>query len=335
VPEDQSWWDFILRSCLYGELHRESHLDMPADGNVVSMRRMRRNSWRSSSPVDGMTVLIFGDARMFCIEGRLAPFATGDLQARGLARPKQLIEIESAAQQAVERIGFPVIDREIRPVLRRLDLATDLAFSDGTQGLEFLAATGETFLAGHKTLRWSASGRTETVSYLRDAKSQDMTARTYDRGVKAETHQPGELVRLEAQLRWPKPGQTPVSSLQVETLPDLAMDPFESADSGISSYRADVPDELAARASWLIGMTERGMLSREAAFRLIGSLYVFGRKDKRWWLQHASSATRRKHERELSAALDDYEPAEPTNPGPQRSSLLLQAREAWKEVCSS
>lgn len=334
VPEDQSWWDFILRSCHYGDLHQESHLDMPADSNVVPMRRMRRNSWRSSSPVDGMAVLVFGDARMFCIEGRLAPFVTGDLEALGLARPSELFEIESAAQKAVERIGFPVIGNAIKPVLRRLDLATDIDFIDGTLGLEFLAASGETFLPGHKTLRWSAAGRTETIAYLRDAKSKGMTARTYDRGVKAETHQPGERVRLEAQLRWSKPDQVPVSSLDVETLPDLALDPFENANGGISGYRSVAPDELTARASWIIGKAESGALSREAAFRLVGSLYVFGHKDKRWWIQHSSPATRRKHERELANALIGFDGYQQSKTGHQRSDFLAQAREAWAEICS-
>lgn len=326
---DTTWWDALVRDCKHGSIHDASALEMPAFDLTVPMRQTRPGAWRSVDSLHGAKLLIFDKARMIAIEGRLVALVRGDQEMQGLAALSDLIEGQSVAQSILTDLGLPQRSIEPLPVVRRLDLAADLKYENSLEGRAFLDGIAYTWLDDHKTVTWSKAGRTETISYMRmsrTGKVRGVTARTYDRGLKTATANPGELVRLETQLRWNKSDQLPVADLIALDLPAAAIEPFQAPLSGALipvASNIDVSLEALTRA------VEDGRLARESAFRLMGSAYVLAARDEKWWSLHSSAETRRKHVRELRAILQDAEPSDR-----QDADLMADLETSWREWAS-
>ena len=86
----------------------------------------------------------------------------------------------------------------------RADLASELRFTDGEEGLEFLRALSYVDIPWLKVgTEGQKRDRLETV-YHRNMRGRSVALRCYDKGVESETSAPGARLRLERQRRWRK-----------------------------------------------------------------------------------------------------------------------------------
>lgn len=328
VPESCSWWKFVVKGCELGQLYDGGPIDMPMFQEPVTMRRMRRDSWVSGELVSGVRLMVFGRARLVCFEGRLVAFMSGDPEARGLAIPSVLPAAEQRGISVLADLGIPVGREKIAARLRRLDLASDLQFAHSTDGLEVLGRFGDAELAGHKTVRWSFAGRVETAQFNRNTNALPLVARVYDRGVRTGEGEPGRIVRFEAQHRWDKRTRSRVADLDRSEFPDLALTAFRTAASSSISRSTDAGGLLSV-AEVLFTRAEAGSISREAAFRLVGTAAAHRLRSASWWESVSTPATRAKHYRELQAALGALDlPTADCDLGRLLDQLSLE----WSEV---
>jgi hypothetical protein len=207
-----------------------------------------------------------------------------------------------------------------------LDFATDLAFENGLAGLEVLGQAADNSILDHKTVRWSDVGRTETVYFKQSSAGGSISARAYDRGVRASIAEPGKLVRFEVQARWTKDHQLSVDEFLALDLQALALAPFESAAADGRWVGTAAGDRAA---EMLLVAIEAGIVSRESGFRLIGSQYALRTRSDRWWGRHATAATRRKHRRELAAIAERLTSWSEMQTHGDFEAALHVARDAW------
>jgi len=151
--------------------------------------------------IGGGRVGYFPGQRLIYIEGRLAALNARDANASGLAPQLQLDIAPRLSALAISRLLCPSSICFEKCTLRRLDLACDVRFSEGAQGLRFLRALAALDLPRQKSDVWKKDGRTETI-YYRTPKRAKIRLRVYDKGIESGSHSAGELVRLEQQLRW-------------------------------------------------------------------------------------------------------------------------------------
>lgn len=155
--------------------------------------------------------------------------------------------------------------------VRRYDLASELRFEDGRDGLAFLRTLGGMCPPRAKLDAWkSPDGHIETV-YVRTPKRGVVLMRAYDKGIEAGTNAPGERLRVEAQLR-------PAKSRRM-TPETLASTDLRSHFIGrMASYVNDTNGTIAAGSTaavdHLLGKVARDELGLAKAERMIGSLVV-------------------------------------------------------------
>lgn len=113
--------------------------------------------------------------------------------------------LEHGAHAAAKRFGFDVDPTDAR--LGRLDIAAELSFDDGRDGLAFLHALS---LADVPWAKVGTEGKKrehiETVNF-RSVRGRQILMRAYDKGVEAGIAPPGELIRFERQRRYRKPAE--------------------------------------------------------------------------------------------------------------------------------
>jgi hypothetical protein len=145
---------------------------------------------------DGIRTGAYHDGTLYA-EGRLANFLYGP-EDHSLPPASAL---GAGAQRATERFGFPV-DQRRHVALGRLDVATELRFEDGNDGLAFLHALS---LADVPWAKVGTEGkkrdRIETVVF-RTTRGRTILMRAYDKGVEAKLAPPGEIIRFERQRRY-------------------------------------------------------------------------------------------------------------------------------------
>lgn len=107
-----------------------------------------------------------------------------------------------APQAAADLFG---LDLDAAPVgVGRADLASELRFTDGQEGLEFLRALSYVDIPWLKVgTEGGKRDRLETV-YHRNMRGRSVALRCYDKGIESETCAPGMWLRLERQRRWRK-----------------------------------------------------------------------------------------------------------------------------------
>jgi hypothetical protein len=147
---------------------------------------------------DGIRIGAHHDGTLYA-EGRLANILYGP---NDHSLPPA-IALRAGALLASEKFGFPV-DHRRHAAIGRVDVATELRFDDGNDGLAFLHALS---LADVPWAKVGTEGkkrdRIETVVF-RSARGRTVLMRAYDKGVESQTAAPGEIIRFERQRRYRK-----------------------------------------------------------------------------------------------------------------------------------
>jgi hypothetical protein len=182
-----------------------SRADVNAYETAGRLRHQELGGRRVAALVDGMRVEVARDG-LVCVEGRVAGMLD---QSHDLSPASRLADVEEAVEAALTSHGFEVDELAVG----RLDLAADLRFDNGADGLALLRA------AAAANLPWLKAGtegekRTalETV-YWRTMTGRSVQLRLYDKGVETGLAAPGTWLRLERQIRWRKTRERPVAAL--------------------------------------------------------------------------------------------------------------------------
>jgi hypothetical protein len=134
--------------------------------------------------------------------------------------------LENGAHAAAQRFGFDVDPIDAR--LGRLDIAAELTFDDGRDGLAFLHALS---LADVPWAKVGTEGKKrehiQTVNF-RTVRGRQILMRAYDKGIEAGIAPPGELIRFERQRRYRKTAERTVAQA-------LELDPCVRSSWGASS----------------------------------------------------------------------------------------------------
>jgi len=142
---------------------------------------------------------------MLYAEGRLAAILNGPDDHSLLP----MTDLEHGAHAAAQRFGFDVDVSDAR--VGRLDIAAELSFNDGRDGLAFLHALS---LADVPWAKVGTEGKKrehiQTVNF-RSVRGRQILMRAYDKGVEARIAAPGELIRFERQRRYRKTAERTVA----------------------------------------------------------------------------------------------------------------------------
>jgi hypothetical protein len=151
---------------------------------------------------------------MLYAEGRLAAILNGPDDHSLLP----MAALEDGARAAAQRFGFDVDPTDAR--LGRLDIAAELTFDDGRDGLAFLHALSLVDVPWAKVgTEGKKRERIETVNF-RTVRGHQILMRAYDKGIEAGIAAQGELVRFERQRRYRKTAEKTVAMA-------LELDPSE------------------------------------------------------------------------------------------------------------
>jgi hypothetical protein len=142
---------------------------------------------------------------MLFAEGRLAAILNGPADHSLLP----MTALGSGANAAAQRFGFDVNSTDAR--LGRLDIAAELQFDDGRDGLAFLHALSLADVAWAKVgTEGKKREHIQTVNF-RSVRGRQILMRAYDKGVEAGIAPPGELIRFERQRRYRKTAERTVA----------------------------------------------------------------------------------------------------------------------------
>ena len=172
----------------------------PATGRPV-LGLWEGRALRLSESVYGATVIVYPAASLVKVEGRLATLLGDDGGGGSLVSPRLLVHGARKARAAVESLG---VSMATRAQVQRLDLAAELLFFDGQDGLAFLKASQRGLhLPALVQVPHYATGDSRLESIIwRTPKGRQERARLYDAGAHHGTHRAGERLRFEVQERW-------------------------------------------------------------------------------------------------------------------------------------
>jgi hypothetical protein len=155
---------------------------------------------------NGITIGAYPDG-LVTIEARLAALLYGEDDHRLLG----VEEFLRAPEAAADLFG---LDLGAAPVgVGRADLASELVFTDGREGQEFLRALSYVDLPWLKVGVEGAKRDNLQTVYHRDIRGRSVKLRCYDKGVESETAAPGTWLRLERQRRWRKEREPTVDDI--------------------------------------------------------------------------------------------------------------------------
>lgn len=190
-------------------------------------------------------VVFWPERHLVAVEGRVAALATGDANNHELAPASWLPELD-------EQLRARLAERHVHlggpdpTEVRRADLAGELHFPRGGDGLAFLRALGRMHAPRCKTAEWRGrGGRPETVYWLAE-RSGTIKLRAYDKGVESGSHAPGERVRVERQWRPPKSKRMTPHTMGAADLQDVFSGPLRSWRKGPQTPTLSLVDELPA-----------------------------------------------------------------------------------------
>jgi hypothetical protein len=147
------------------------------------------------------------------MEGRAAALEAADPENHDLLDPVRITLAEQVARDLALEVGAPLDDQPAR--LGRVDLASELRFSDDSEGSAFLHSLGSLDVPWCKSRVDGRKGdRIETVSF-HGTRGKTIYLRAYDKGVEAGTDPPGNRIRVERQKRYRKDREIYASELNV------------------------------------------------------------------------------------------------------------------------
>jgi hypothetical protein len=272
----------------------------PATGEFVSARRKGASSWLTdalSGARVGLTRSPTGALLLWC-EGRLAALCAGDITDHSLASPNLLEDGARRASALATRLGRGA--RDNAPVLvRRLDLAADLAFAKAVDGQAFLQAMAHLDCPGYKRSPIHSAGGSsiESVEW-RTPKTFRVVHRCYDKGVESATAAHGVLVRLERQWWVPSSERMAPAVLADADFARLFAGPLRGWVQPGVGVMAVGPYDACALLRERVGQAQTGgplspLLTLRVAERMagtIGVLSVYGDD----WFGNARTAQRRR-----------------------------------------
>lgn len=193
---------------IFGQSHRQSRFDRPS-----SYRMGERGEKYVQTPLG--RVGVYPDGLVY-LEGRAAAIRHWQQDNHDLLPPSDLTSAELGAQ---EWVSNHIVELSDTPAtLGRIDLASELRFSDGQEGSAFLHS-----LAG-LDVPWCKSrvdgkkgGNVETVSF-HGTRGRTIYLRAYDKGIESGSDGPGVRIRVERQKRYRKDREPTASSLNVVDL---------------------------------------------------------------------------------------------------------------------
>jgi len=140
---------------------------------------------------------------LFYLEGRVAAILAGTAEDHSLAAPDDLLLAEQAAHGFLKENGCELGDAEPAR-LGRIDLASELRFSDPSEGSAFLHSLASLDVPWCKSRVDGRKGsKIETVSF-HGARGKTIYLRAYDKGIESGTDKPGVRIRVERQKRFRK-----------------------------------------------------------------------------------------------------------------------------------
>jgi hypothetical protein len=152
-------------------------------------------------PVNGVCVGAYFARGLVIVEGRLVVILSGDRSDARLMPVERLVEAPECARRALASLGIELLGPCL---LHRVDLAAELSLDEGRAGVALLHASQRGLhLSRLSQVPHFAPGepRVESIEW-KTPKGNETRARLYDAGALHGTHQPGQRLRLEAQLRW-------------------------------------------------------------------------------------------------------------------------------------
>ncbi len=257
---------------------------------------------------------------LLAVEGRLGAVVKRDAGDHSLSPATMLAEGATTAARTIrELLGA---DPGEHVEVRRYDLAAELHFDDGREGLATLRTLAGMCPARAKLKTYASNdGQVETVALI-TPKRGITTARFYDKGVEAKTNPPGERIRIETQLRPPKsqrqrPDVLATTDLRPHFIGRMASYVTETNATGVVAAGTE------AAVDELLGQVAREELSLAKAERMLGSLVVLRRHGRA--IYEDRQGRRRLHDlREHGVALEHELPPDRLVPV---GELLRQAME--------
>jgi hypothetical protein len=213
---------------------------------------------------------------LFYIEGRAAALATGDSSNHELLDVEDLTSAERVARSIMESNGCQLGDDPAR--LGRIDLASELRFTDGSEGSAFLHSLSSLDVPWAKTRVDGKKGsKIETVSF-HGTRGKTIYLRAYDKGVESGTAKPGIRIRMERQKRFRKTAEPSSEAFQLYDLRKVFWGrEFAKLVDLPSATVCDVRGALEA-------LTERcesySQLERLAGYVVVGGLIDYGRSTR-------------------------------------------------------
>jgi hypothetical protein len=181
-------------------------------GDVHGHSRFARSGPHNEGPrgeiyrqEEGVRIGALRDGTLYA-EGRLAALLRGTTDHSLLP----VADLRQGATSVSRRFGFPV--DASGAYLGRLDVAAELRFDDGADGLAFLHALSLTDVPWAKVgTEGKKREHIQTVNF-RSVRGRTILMRAYDKGVESGLAPPGELIRFERQRRYRKRDELPLSS---------------------------------------------------------------------------------------------------------------------------
>ena len=248
----------------------------------------------------GMTIGAYPDG-LVTVEGRLAALLYGEGDHRLLGAD----DFVRAPEVAADLFG---LELDAAPIgVGRADLASELRFTDGREGHEFLRALSYVDLPWLKVgTEGGKRDRLETV-YHRNVRGRSVALRCYDKGVESATCAPGTWLRLERQRRWKKEREPTVDDVIARGLAEEFVGrELRAVVAGDDEVTVCDPPAAADR---LRELHAAGMITGDALHRL-GAFVWFGDEGL-----HPRTAQRRASSlRRLGVALNPHEAGRATVP---------------------
>jgi hypothetical protein len=230
----------------------------------------------------GVRVAVFGS--VIRVEGRLDPLLSGCRDTWELRPATDAEPGERAARRLVERYAATRLSGDAE--VARLDLAHELHFDDGADGLGALATIAALRPSLRKTKVISANDGTVQTVYFVTPRAAIVRERIYDKGVESSSHPAGRRLRIEAQHRFTKAQAMTAGMVRRLDLPQLygaKIQPYAVAET-VSVGRDRAEGELMKRVG-------AGDLTIAKAERMLGTIAVLHRYGRAAWPD--SSARRR------------------------------------------
>jgi hypothetical protein len=190
---------------------------------------------------------------------------------------------------AFEQLGVPLFTADIVPVVRRMDLAADVHFEDGQDGLDLLRLCAALDTPHFKVNVYAHRGRVETVSYI-TPRERNRVLRVYDkgqerreRGVETPLGAPGRWVRIERQLRFAKRQQQSPAAIATADLGSLWLRPLAGLAGSTGPLRVHASREAQRL---VLDAVSAGEVSALAAERLVGALAIREAAGADWYDRH-------------------------------------------------